>query len=121
MSRLTDAAETASRWLRLKKQPSPSLTLGLIPADPHPLQIVNARCAFQQRRKKKGTESKKRNSNSRSLMQTVKNNNQKCSIREMRCLRLRVLQGGCTVITSPEDLGEESFHEKTEGANRRGG
>lgn len=33
-------------------------------------------------------------------------------MRETCCLRLRVLQGGCTVITSPEDLGEESFHEE---------
>lgn len=73
----------------------------------------------EKKREREGRE-KKRNTNSRSLMQTVKNNNQKCSIREMRSPRLWVLQDGCTVITSPEDLGEESFHEKTEGEDRRG-
>lgn len=105
-----------------------SLTLGLRDSSGFfpPLQIVQTCCAFRQRVKKKkkrgereGKE-KKRNTNSRSLMQSVKNNNQKCSIREMRSPRLWVLQGGCTVITSPEDLGEESFHEKTEGEDRRG-
>lgn len=55
---------------------------------------------------------KKRKENSRPLMQTVKNNNQECSIREMHSPRLWVLQVDCTVITSPENPGEESFHEK---------
>lgn len=50
--------------------------------------------------------------NSHSLMQAVKNNNQECSIREMHSPRLWVLQVDCTVITSPEDPGEESFQKR---------
>lgn len=74
------------------------------------LSIVNARSEFKQR--VGPAKRKKRKENSRPLMQTVKNNNQECSIREMHSPRLWVLQVGCTVITSPEDPGEESFHEK---------
>lgn len=78
------------------------------------LSIVNARSAFKQRARPAKEEEKKkeRKENSRPLMQTVKNNNQECSIREMHSPRLWVLQVDCTVITSPEDPGEESFHEK---------
>lgn len=74
------------------------------------LLIVNARSAFKQRTRP--VEKKRKRKNSRPLMQTVKNNNQECSIREMHSPRLWVLQVDCTVITSPEDPGEESFHEK---------
>lgn len=47
--------------------------------------------------------------NSHFLMRAVKNNNQQCSIREMHSQRLWVLQVDCSVITSPEDPGVESF------------
>lgn len=71
---------------------------------------MNVRYAFKQRARPAKKEKKKENSSP--LMQTVKNNNQECSIREMHSPRLWVLQVDCTVITSPEDPGEESFHEK---------
>lgn len=52
--------------------------------------------------------------NSHFLMRAVKNNNQEWSIREMHSPGLWVLQVDCTVITSPEDPGEESFQKKGE-------
>lgn len=47
-------------------------------------------------------------------MRAVKNNNQEWSIREMHSLGLWVLQVDCTVITSLEDPGEESFQKEGE-------
>lgn len=52
--------------------------------------------------------------NSHFLIQAVKNNNQEWSMREMHSLGLWVLQVDCTVITSPEDPGEESFQKEGE-------
>lgn len=52
--------------------------------------------------------------NSHFLMRAVKNNNQEWSIREKHSPGLWVLQVDCTVITSPEDPGEESFQKEGE-------